>query len=554
MKVWVGLIVAGVLLFGASLNDPFHFDDTLITSDSNVTNPARWAHFFNPFHLRQFTFFTFYLNHLAGGLNPAGFHAVNVAIHIANAVLLFFLLKRFFEPWIAAAAASIFLAHPIQTEAVLYIYQRSALLACFFSLLALIALAEKRTGWAVLAFFFAFESKESALAVPLVVALFAAVKPWKEFAATDDQAERRLRLISVIASVSIIVLLGIFALALLVEDKTVGINAPVNSLRYLLTETRVLYTYLRLLVFPYPQSLEYEFGNAGGVLSVLGIILMLMAAWRWRLFSVLAFFVLLAPTSSIIPSADAAFEHRLYLPMLAVSLFAAYFAAKIPRRTWVVAAVLCILAVLTVRRGTVWSSDAALWEDAATHAPGKARVWFNLGGAYMGTDRDKAASAFLHALELQPHFPQALYDLGVIEQDKKNWSAALAYYQRALGQDPHYWPATNNIGNTLFLMGERTRSLEYFERTLRLNPDYWPAQYNIAIVHFMSGRYTDAVPKLSIVLDWRPGFRDARYLLATTFTRIGRGSEANEQWKKLGLSDAAESRYTPSMILAPSQP
>src|SRR6516225_5322007 len=100
MKVTLGLILAGVLLFGASFNDPFHFDDILVTQDSNVTNSAHWAHFFNPLHLRQLTFFTFYLNHLLGGNDPAGYHVVNVAIHIANAILLFFLLSRFTGRWV----------------------------------------------------------------------------------------------------------------------------------------------------------------------------------------------------------------------------------------------------------------------------------------------------------------------------------------------------------------------------------------------------------------------------------------------------------------------
>src|SRR5262249_43664067 len=235
--------------------------------------------------------------------------------------------------------------------------------------------------------------------------------------------------------------LGVFTLGLLWDDKTVGLNVGVSPLRYLVTETRVVYTYLRLLVFPYPQSLEYDFRAVGGILPATGILLILMAGWFWRSLSILAFFLLLAPTSSIIPSADAAFEHRLYLPMLAFSLLVAYLLSKIRSRTAVAAAVLLILAVLTVRRETVWSSDITLWEDASRHAPGKARVWFNLGGAYMATDPEKARPALLRALELQPHFPEALYDLGVIEQEKKNWGTALTYYQRALEQDPDYWPA-----------------------------------------------------------------------------------------------------------------
>jgi hypothetical protein len=436
MKVTVALIVAGAVLFGASLSHSFHFDDALIAADSNVTNPARWAHFFNPFHLRQLTFFSFYLNHLAGGLNPAGYHAVNVAIHIANAVLLFWLLRRFLEHWIATAAAAIFLVHPIQTESVLYVYQRSTLLACFFSLLGLTALAKRRIGWAILAFVCAFESKESALAVPLAVALLATTKRWREISLNLPRSFDAARMFVLANGMKYLfallaVAFGAFALILLLDEKTVGFSTGVHPLRYLLTQTRVVYTYIRLLIWPYPQSLEYDFQNVGGFLTAAGVVAMLATAWFWRSVSVLAFFVLLTPTSSIIPSADAAFEHRLYLPMLAFAVFAAYCLSKLRGRTWIAASLILILAVLTVRREIVWSSDITLWEDTVKHAPGKARVWFNLGGAYLSSDPDRARTAFLRALELQPHFPEALYDLGVIEQGKKNWFPALSYYERS---------------------------------------------------------------------------------------------------------------------------
>jgi len=571
MKIKLGFIAAGLLLFGASFSHPFHFDDALITNDSNVTNAARWPHFFNPIYLRQLTFFSFYLNHLLGGLNPAGFHVVNVAIHIANVVLLYLLLNRFFERWIAVIAAAIFLVHPIQTEPVLYVYQRSILLACFFSLLGLIALAKNRPGWALLTFFLAFESKESALAVPLAVALLIG---WGKHIGAHlngavDSGARKEERSSVVNAPSLRLIL--FGAALLlaagtllildyVNERTVGVDATelISPLRYLLTQTRVVFTYLRLLVFPYPQSLEYEFQNAGGFFSAAGMVLLLVGAWllRHRIWGwcALAFFILLAPTSSIIPSADAAFEHRLYLPMLAFALFAACLIARIPKRSWVAGGLLVILAILTVRRENVWSSDVALWEDTVRQAPGKARAWFNLGGAYLSKDPDKARGAFVRTLELQPHFPEAVYDLGLIEQGKKNWITALSYYERALAQEPSYWPAANNMGNTLFAMGQLDRSLEFFEKTLRLNPGYWPAQYNIAIVHFKSGRYTDAVPRLRTVLDWQPDFREARYLLAASLTRSGDRRSADLEWARLGEVNAAESRNTPTMILAPSRP
>jgi hypothetical protein len=115
-------------------NDPFHFDDALITNDSNVTNPAQMgAFFFHPLYLRQLTFFSFYLNHLVGGLNPAGFHGVNVAIHIANAVCCFCYCGVSSSSGLRGRRPQFSSLIPIQTEAVLYfINDRSARL--FFSL------------------------------------------------------------------------------------------------------------------------------------------------------------------------------------------------------------------------------------------------------------------------------------------------------------------------------------------------------------------------------------------------------------------------------------
>src|SRR5436309_13148149 len=109
LKITAVLVFAGVLLFASSFNDPFHFDDVLITNDTNVANPALWFGFFNPLHLRQLKFFTFYLNHLAGGRDPSGYHIVNVLFQVANAVLLCLLLWRYVERWIGMVGAVILL-------------------------------------------------------------------------------------------------------------------------------------------------------------------------------------------------------------------------------------------------------------------------------------------------------------------------------------------------------------------------------------------------------------------------------------------------------------
>lgn len=515
-SVAVAFVLAGAVLFGASLAHPFHFDDALILADSNVTNTARWSHFLNPFHLRQLTYFTFYLNYLAGGNSPAGFHAVNVLIHIANAILLFHLLKRFIEPATAAVAAAVFLVHPIQTEPVLYVYQRSTLLACLFSLCALFAFQARRYWAALLLFFLAFESKESALAVPLALGLL---------------YEHRMRKWLVAGAVAA----GTAALAILMyqQEATVGIGAAgaVTPWSYLGSQLRVVYTYLRLVVWPYPQSLEYDFppfqaswltlAEAAGLAAIAtaGVWAFRNERWKTAGLAILSFFLLLAPTSSIIPNTDAAFEHRLYLPMMAFSVFFAWVLSRVPKRTTVTGLVLIVLAMLTLGRGNVWASDVALWEDAVANSPEKARAWFNLGSAQMAVDPQHARLSLRRAMDLQPQFPEAFVSFGVLEQNARNFPQAVLYFQEAIRQDEKHWPAWYNLGNAWFAMGEYDKAIVSFEKTLSLNRDYFTAHYNIAVAHLAAGRPKEAIPHIRTVLDWEPNSAEALQLLNDALKR-----------------------------------
>lgn len=149
---WLGigiLVLCGVTAWAywGSLTAPFHFDDHLFLQSSRVTDPQAWRANLDPLQLRQVTYLTFHLNYRLGGTEPAGYHWVNLLVHLANVVLLWLVLRlllarhpqagpeafRRLLPW---AAAGVFALHPIQSEAVNYIYQRSTLLAAFFLLIS----------------------------------------------------------------------------------------------------------------------------------------------------------------------------------------------------------------------------------------------------------------------------------------------------------------------------------------------------------------------------------------------------------------------------------
>src|SRR5579871_2984646 len=117
------LTVAALAAFGASLGSTFHFDDYAIFADPVLTSPSGWWEVWRPEQTRPLTYFTFWLNYQAGGRDPAGYHAVNLALHLAAVLLLYeVLVGQAFSP--ALLAAALFAVHPIQAEPVNYIWAR----------------------------------------------------------------------------------------------------------------------------------------------------------------------------------------------------------------------------------------------------------------------------------------------------------------------------------------------------------------------------------------------------------------------------------------------
>ena len=125
MRARLLLLAAALAAFGASLGSGFHFDDYAIFSPGGRET-------------RPLTFFTFWINRQLGGQNPAGYHALNLALHLAAVLLLYECLRRLLAPAPALLGAAIFAVHPMQAESVDYIWGRSIVLAaalCFATLL-----------------------------------------------------------------------------------------------------------------------------------------------------------------------------------------------------------------------------------------------------------------------------------------------------------------------------------------------------------------------------------------------------------------------------------
>lgn len=364
------LAVAGTLIYSNTFDASFHLDDT----HSIVENSAIHRFDLNSIlrSSRPVLDFTFALNYYFGRLEVFGYHLVNLLLHISNAVMLFFILlwtvnnkgqdhnKQGQGSDLRAPlyASLIFIAHPVQTQAVTYIVSRSSVLATFFCLLSLLLFiraykhrAEDRKKYsslffvgAFLAFILALGSKQEAATFPLVLLLY-------DYYFLSDNRWRLLRDRAGFHFATFGVLLAgvyyVFAAQLqmfMTFDSANAISAysdeKLTSFTYFLTQLHVIPHYIKLLFLPLGLNLDYDwpitrqvdFMTAFYFLLLLSIII--LAVWlrrRERLlsFGILWFFLTLLVTSSFIVIYDVIFEHRLYLPSVGFAIIMAVLISRI---------------------------------------------------------------------------------------------------------------------------------------------------------------------------------------------------------------------------------
>jgi len=165
------LSIAALIAFGGCLFAPFQFDDAALFADPAITSPSGWWQCWRITQTRPLTWFTFWANYQLGGRSPWGYHAVNLALHLAAVALVWDVLRRLIPARAAFLAAAIFAVHPIMTEPVAYVFARGTLIAAVFGLLAIRSWLDGRPWLAVAWFAVAMTGKEECAAVPIVLLL-----------------------------------------------------------------------------------------------------------------------------------------------------------------------------------------------------------------------------------------------------------------------------------------------------------------------------------------------------------------------------------------------
>lgn len=548
-----------VVAYWPALRGPFVYDDIFEIEG----NPAirrfwpPWEAMRSPggFPARPLSYYTFALNHAVHGLNPLGWHLTNLAVHLGNGLLVGLLVFRMLatardRDSVAAAvdradltawvAATLWLVHPLASQPVAYVYQRMELMAATAILAALgCFLAGRSPGMLLTTVAISAAGmlcKETAAVIPPAVLLvdwlvvsWQPDRPWRSLGAA--LGSRPLFYASLFAT------LGVAAgLVWLQRGSYRELTTPVwTPLAYALTQPSVILHYLRLAVAPVGQCFDYGWpaersiaAALPGLAAVGGAIM--AAVWSvprrpLAACAILLFFLLLAPSSSLVPVNDICVEHRAYLPLAVVvaAASAAVTTTLKPAPPVLIAGALVLAAVLagiTAARTTIYGSLLDLWTDTAAKAPHNQRalLWVGIALDEAGRQND-AFAAFGRTIAADPDnraCARAHTFRAALLGRRGDLTSAVAEARRAVALDPDDGLGWVNLARGLYERGQLPEAEEAGRRSVDRcrGGERLVAMVNLARILADTGRSSEAVSLCAATLAADPAHEPARRLLA----------------------------------------
>jgi len=543
------LAVVVILIYADTLTTPFIFDDLInIKNNPHIRVPAlsfenlAWAGFNSPEGRRPVANISFALNYYFNGFNLVGYHVVNILVHLACGIFLYFLAQATLQTpalrlryekfgWIPFFTAFIWLVHPLQTQSVAYIVQRMNSMAAMFYVLSMLFYVRFRLSKAprakwpllagcVIAAFLAFGTKEITATLPLFIILY----EWYFFQELSAQWAKR----------NFLLLGGVFLLFILIALIYLDYNPIAKILRgygtrdftplqRVLTESRVVIFYISLLLWPNPSrlnldhdfALSYSLLNPATTLMAITVIIGLIAfailiARKEPLlsFGILWFFGNLVIESSII-GLELVFEHRNYLPSMFAILAIVCLAFRYLKHALPAAIALSLVGALfcmwTLERNKVWADEITLYRDSAAKSPGKARPHNNLGAALSRKGLfPEAIEQYRAALRIKPEYSDAHYNLGYALAKTGRLDEGISHFREAVRIEPNRVKYLNNLGVALSIKGNYAEAGDYFNKALKINPSDADVHNNIGMVFKNQGDPDAAMQHFSTAIDLDP--------------------------------------------------
>ena len=560
LPVWQGgLIVLLVFLaYLPALRGGFIWDDDVyVTNNPLLTAPDGlrriWFSMDSPSQYFPLTYTVFRIERSLWGLNPAGYHGVNILLHAINAVLVWRLLKRLSVPgaWLAAA---LFGLHPVQVESVAWITELKSVLSLFFTLLTLLCWIEfvgersKRFWYGLALVFYALAlfSKTTACTLPAALLLIL----WLKGRPIDW---RRLAQVVPFLAMG----LGMGLLTIWWERFRHGTQGKLFSmglLERILVASHALWFYAGKLLWPvnltfsYPRwAIEPAHPSAYGWL-VMGIgsgaAIYFTRRFVGRSVEVAALFyaATLSPLLGFVMLYTFRYtfvaDHYQYVASIGLIALAAAgitiaFKTKPFLKLACGGALLLTLGILTWRQVGIYRNLETLWRDTLAKNPDCWLARNNLGTIFANKGQfDEAIENYRKAIQINPNSAVPLYSLGLALAAKSQFDEAIENYRKAIQIDPDYRDALNSLGVALADKGRFDEAIENYRKAIQIDPNYSEALNNLGEALLHQGQFDEAIKNFRKTIQIKPNNSEAQYNLGNALAAKGWFDEAIESFRK----------------------
>ena len=535
--VVLGLLVV-VSHLPAMLWGGFVWDDHLCIKVDPVRDVSGlWQIRFSPSaiegekHYWPLVYTTFWLEHKLWGFAPAGYHIVNVLLHLANTLLLWHLVRRLSVPgaWVVAA---VFAVHPLHVESVAWVIERKDVLSGLFYLSAMLAwlrfveqLRPRWYAWSLVLYAAGLLSKSIVVTLPVALLIW---HWWKQGRVTSTDL---LRLVPFF----------VVGLVVTVGDLSFYRSETTTSFDYSLAErtliaARALWFYVGKLLWPSELAVIYPRWDirvadplAWGYL--VAAVALAVALWHFRqqlgrgpLAGALFFSITLSPVLGFVDYgymqyafvADR-FQYLAGIGIMAVVIGSVAYGVRRLSGLWqkgvrvVAALVIVVLGLLTWRQASIWRDDETLNRHIIALNPQARSAHLNLGEALYKQGRyEEALDATRVAVEQRPDHINTYANLGVVLNELGRFEEAEPHLRRAIALNPNHTGALYSMATVRFKQQLYDKMLELLQRLIDVDPSHAKAHVSMGVALFYLGRSDEALQSFDQALSLDPTLESAR--------------------------------------------
>jgi tetratricopeptide (TPR) repeat protein len=536
ISIYFALAVSALLVFWQVRNFSFiNYDDPgYVAGNRNIQTgitleSVKWAFTTGYFgNWNPLTWLSYMLDWQLFGSNPADFHLINLFFHIANVLLLFFVLKQMTNAiWQSAFVAALFALHPLHVEAVAWVSGRKDVLSTFFWLLTMWAYLHyvkqprvSRYLLVLLFFVMGIMAKPMLVTLPFVLLL---LDYWP--------FERKISWRLLVEKIPFIILTAIFSVIAFFTQSGRGMTTFTKfSLKFRIYNALISYLeYIEKMFYPshlaafYPHpfkdvSVLYAVISAAVLLAVTILVLLfaknrryLVTGWFWYLGT-------LVPVIGIIQVGSHAMADRYsYITLIGLFIIIAWLLpellAKWPQRK--IALGLSMILILTTlgicahRQTSYWKNSITLFSHAIEATQNNYLAYYNLGTAYNDIGRyPEAIEELKQAIKITPYYADAYYNLGVAYGNLSRHTEAIEAFTQFINIKPDDADAHYNLGLAYGNLNRRAEAIEAFKQAIKIKPNYAEAHYNLGTAYLAIGDKNSAMAEYNILKSLNPQFAD----------------------------------------------